>query len=114
VGKTLKVTLGRVAYSGVESYFGSDVPTAVRTAVLDYARRLRLGPPPVAMPRLLRDASRSAPTASVELAVDAETMATLEAEAARQHSTVEKLAAHSVLAYLAEIDQMTPLGAIAA
>lgn len=96
---------------GVEAHLGSDLAVGVREALADYTRRLGSDAPPVAMPRLAYGAA-PAPAKALDLPVDEEVWEALEREAARQNTTIGELATHSVLVYLAEIDRMTPHGAV--
>jgi hypothetical protein len=97
---------------GVEAHLGSDLSVGVRAALADYTRRLGSDSPPLAVPRLAREAVSARPVKVLDLPVSEETGEALEREAARQSTTVSELAAHSVLVYLAEIDRLTPLNAV--
>ena len=103
----IRVTLGTLARSGVESYFGDDVPRGVRTAVVYYAHRLRaecvpLRPPAFAAAEM--DQPGSDPP--VETTVDAEDEEAFAAGARAAGTTVEQLALHAVLLYLAELEAL--------
>ena len=100
----MKVALGKFACSGIEAHLGDDIPAGVRTAVFHYARKLKAGRRPSAPPRFLDDQEPQEPELAFDLAVDSETEAMLEQEALRQRTTTSRLAAHSVLVYLAELD----------
>jgi hypothetical protein len=93
---------------GVEAHLGSDLSVGVRAALAEYTRRLDSDTPPLPIPRLARDVS-PAQAKVIDLPVNEEIWEALEREADRQNTTVSKLAEHSVLLYLAEIDGMTPL-----
>jgi hypothetical protein len=108
---TVKIALGTFACKGVETQLGSDLAAAVRAALADYTRMLKSGVKPVGVPKLFRDSAQPEPALTLDLPVDPETRTTLEREAARQGTTVSRLATHSVLVYLAEIDRLTPLNA---
>lgn len=100
----MRIALGKFACSGIEAHLGDDIPAAVRTALLHYTRKLKAGRRPVAPPRFLD--AQEAPEAEVsfDLAVDPETEAVLEREALRQRTTMTRLASHTVLVYLAELE----------
>jgi hypothetical protein len=101
----MRVALGTFARSGIETQLGGDVAAAVQAAVSHYAGKLKSGRPPLGPPSFLREgAPPLEPEVAVDLAVDPETEALLEKEALRQGTSVSRLAAHSVLVYLAELD----------
>lgn len=100
----MKVELGKFACSGLQDHLGEDIPAGVRTALFHYARKLKAGRRPLALPRFLADAERQEPEVAFDLAVDPETEAMLEREALRQRTTMSQLAAHTVLIYLAELE----------
>lgn len=79
----------------------------VQAALRDYARRLRSGRKLPEFPRFLRESplwTRSG--AALELSVDPEVQAALEKEAREsQGVSVEQLAGHAVLVYLADLDR---------
>jgi hypothetical protein len=102
----VKVALGTFARAGIEAHLGSDVLTGLRVALVDYARKLESGSSPIEIPRFCRGAVPAA--VDFELPVDRPTLAILEREAERQGASVSQLAAHAVLACLAELDRMTP------
>jgi hypothetical protein len=105
VNSTLKVSLGTFARSGIEANLGPDVPAGVQLALADYVRRIDSGVCPVGLPKFdLGDVS----AASFELPVDAHTLAVLKREAMRAGASVDEIAAHSVLLYLAELDRLSP------
>ena len=96
------VELGKLACSGLEGHFGTDLSVGVRKALLHYAYRLKVGRMPLAPPRFLR--SDPSPCVKVDLTLDRESEAVLAQEAHRQQTTMSQLAAHAVLVYLAELD----------
>ncbi len=98
----MRIALGRLACSGISNQLGVDPATGVRAALLHYAGKLKAGREPIGVPRFSR--GERAPVVALELTVDAETEAVLMREAARQGTSISELAAHSVLAYLAELD----------
>jgi hypothetical protein len=98
----IRVQLGELACSGLEEHFCADLPGGARRALIHYAYKLRVGRRPVAPPRFLGGESPS--KVEFELKLDAETEAALEREALRQRVSPERLAAHAVLVYLAELE----------
>lgn len=98
----VSVELGKLACTGLEDYFGPDLPAGARQALVHYAYKLRVGRPPVAPP--LFPVDPSPPRATFDLILDRETEAALAEEAQRQRLTVTQLAAHAVLVYLAELE----------
>jgi hypothetical protein len=100
----MRVALGKFTCSGIEAHLGDDIPAAVRTALIHYARKLKAGRNPVAPPHFLPDQASQGPQLAFDLTVDPETEAMLEREAQRQRTTMSRLAAHTVLVYLAELE----------
>jgi hypothetical protein len=98
----IRVQLGKLACSGLEEHFCADLAGGARRALIHYAYKLRVGRPPVTPPRFLGDAPP--PAVEFELKLDPETEAALEQEALRQRVSSGRLAAHAVLAYLAELE----------
>lgn len=103
----MRLALGKFTCSGIEASLGSDVVAGVCAAIADYMRRLDAGVAPTRIPEFARD-SRPEPARSFDLPLDADAVAVLEREAARQGATASQLARHSVLLYLAEVDRLTP------
>jgi len=100
---SMKVSLGTLARSGIESELGPDIAAAARAALAHYRRRLESGRPPVAPPRFLAYLAREDGDA-LELNLDPEIEAMLEREAAKHGTDLDALVTHSVLVYLAEFD----------
>jgi hypothetical protein len=101
----MRVALGKFACSQIRESMGPDVQAAARTALLHYVLKLKLGRPPVPVPRGL--SPTEAPEVTFELTVDREAQKLLTREAERQGATLDELAVHSVLVYLAELDLLT-------
>ena len=104
----MKIALGTFACNGIETYLDADVAVGVRAALNDFTQRLESGRPPLSPPGALWDADPTEPARAVDLPLDERTWHLLWREALRQGTTVDQLAAHSVLAYLAELDRLTP------
>jgi hypothetical protein len=100
----MKVTLGKIACSGIETHLGADVAAGVRMALFHYANKLKTGRKPTPFPRFLADRTPQEPEMAFDLLVDAETEAVLEQEALRQRTTMDQLVTHAVLVYLAELE----------
>jgi hypothetical protein len=98
----VSVELGKLACSGLEGHFGTDLTVGARKALLHYAYRLKVGRNPIAAPRFLKPPSE--PEARFELTLDRDTEALLAREASRLRITTTSLATHAVLLYLAELD----------
>jgi hypothetical protein len=110
VVRNVKVPLGTFACNGIEVYLDADIAAGVQAAMSDFTQRLESGKPPVDVPRAPLEATSAESAVAVELPVDERTWQLLRHEARRQGTTVSQLAAHSVLAYLAELDRLTPPG----
>jgi hypothetical protein len=109
----MKVALGKLACSGIKTHLGDDIAAATRTALFHYTHKLKSGRRPLAPPAFLANAVPREPAIAFDLAVDPETEAMLEREALRQRTTTSRLAAHTVLVYLAELDFLAaPEGAM--
>jgi hypothetical protein len=98
----VNVELGKLACSGLEGHFGTDLTVGARKALLHYAYKLKVGRRPIAAPRFL--GFTSAVEAKVELTLDRETEALRAEEARRLQITTGRLGAHAVLVYLAELE----------
>lgn len=97
----VNVELGKLACSGLEGHFGS-IEAGARKALLHYAYKLRVGRKPVPAPRFLETPLE--PEAKFDLTLDRDSEALLAQEAARQQTTVSRLATHAVMIYLAELE----------
>lgn len=98
----VNVELGKLACSGLEGHFGTDLSVGARKALLHYAYKLKVGRRPIEAPRFLT--SDPTPYARFDLTLDRVTEEVLEQEARRQNISMSRLAAHAVLVYLAELD----------
>jgi|SRR6188768_1584175 len=108
VVRTVKVDLGTFACNGIETYLDADIAAGVRAALDDFTQRLESGRPPLSVPDALWDADVAEPAMAVNLPLDERSWHLLWREALRQGTTVDQLASHSVLVYLAELDRLTP------
>ena len=101
----MKVSIGTFVRSSFETRFGSDVAMSLREACLHYARRLRSGRKPRAVPSLYRGLETgNASTQVVEFALQDPIRGQLEEEAQRQHVSMDELLLHAALTYLADLD----------
>jgi hypothetical protein len=103
----MRIALGTFTRRGIESQLGSDVGGTVQAALSHYAGKVKSGRPPTGPPRFLPEQASEDARNAFELAVDPEMEALLEREAAKLGTDVSRLAAHSVLVYLAELDFLT-------
>lgn len=106
----MQVAVGPFTRQGIEERLGPDLSAGVEIALLYYVGKLRSGRGAPEFPSFLQSASFEGALAEVELNVGAEVESVLSAEAARQNTTVDRLVAHSVLLYLAELDRLEEEG----
>jgi hypothetical protein len=104
----MRVMIGKFARSGIEAHLGPDLAGGVQAALRHYWRRLRSGTTPIAMPRLASEQRPDGAGACFELPVEQEIRLTLEREAARQATTVDRLLVHAILVYLSDLDTPAP------
>jgi hypothetical protein len=114
----MRVALGNLAKSGLESRVGPDVPAAVNTALVYYVGKLSSGRGPAKFPKFLvskgdagaeqaavtGDAPIVEPRPEIEVEVDERIEAAIFTDAERQGVSPTDLAGHAVLVYLAELD----------
>jgi hypothetical protein len=114
----MKVLLGPLARSGLETRVGSNLPAAINAALVYYVGKLNSGRPPARIPDFLKvqgdpedgegvttaDLDAGQPRPVVEVPVDERIEAALAADAERQGVSLSELAGHAVLVYLAELD----------
>lgn len=103
----MKVALGTFACNGIEAHLGVDLSAGVRAALSHFVERLDSGRHQLGVPAMTGEAAPE-PAYAVDLPVDEHTWALLQREARRLGATVNELATHSVLLYLAELDRLTP------
>jgi hypothetical protein len=101
----MRIALGTFACTGIRARLGSDLSTGVNSALSHYIQRLESGRTPIGIPSLCLAQAPQDPEIAIELKLDEETRAPLEREAKRQGATVDQLAAHAVLVYLADLDE---------
>jgi hypothetical protein len=108
VARHVKVPLGTLACNGIEAHLGADIRAAVRAALADFTQRLEPGRAPFDLPRASVAPVSTEPATVLDLSVDERTWQLLQREARRQNTTVARLAAHSVLVHLAELERLKP------
>lgn len=101
----MKVTLGKFARSGIESQVGGDVAAGVQAALTHYASRPDSVRASLPAPRFLRELLSSEQEGLVELKIGPAMLRCVEWEAQRQSRTVDEIAEHAVLVYLADLDE---------
>lgn len=102
----MRIALDTFARSGIEARLGGDVAAGVQAALRHYIRRLGSEWESLEFPRFRREQPLSRSGAGIELAVEPEIEAALEQEAREaQGVSVEQLAAHAVMIYLADLDK---------
>lgn len=106
----MQVAVGPFTRQGIEDRLGPDLPAAVEIALLYYVGKLRSGRGATRFPSFLQNVGFEGPVAEIELNVGPEVEEMLSIEAERQHTTVDRLAAHSVFLYLAELDRLEAEG----
>lgn len=109
----MRVAVGPFTQRGIEDRLGPDLPAGVEIALLYYVGKLRSGRGAVGFPSFLQNANFEAPVAEIELNVGPEVERLLAVEAERQHTTVDRLTAHCVFLYLAELDRLEAEGRVA-
>jgi hypothetical protein len=102
--RAVKFVLGKFACFCLETRFGSDVPIGAQAALRHYTRRLKSQKEPVAVPSFYLGQAPDGAEAELDLAVEPEIEALLENEAQRQAVPVERLLAHAVFVYVADLD----------
>lgn len=114
----MRVALGNLAKTGLETRVGPDIPAAVNTALVYYVGKLSSGRGPAKFPKFLlskgdpggsdgasvEGAPTPEPRAEVEVEVDERIEAAIFTDAKRQGVSPTDLAGHAVLIYLAELD----------
>ena len=102
----MQVVVGAFTRQGIEDRLGPDIPAGVEIALLFYLGKMRSGRGASGFPPFLQSAAFESPVAEVELNVGPEVEALIADEAERQQISVDRLAAHSVFVYLAELDRV--------
>ena len=118
VSSEMKVVVGPLAKSGLETRVGPNLPAAVNTALVYYVGKLNSGRRPARFPKFLSmrgeaggsEQGGASETASpnlrpeLEVEVDERIEAAIYTDAENQGVSPTDLAGHAVLVYLAELD----------
>lgn len=102
----MQVAVGPFTQQGIEDRLGPDLSAGVEIALLYYVGKLRSGRGAPSPPTFLQNMGFEGPVTEVELDVGKEVEELFSSEAERRHTTVDRLAAHSVFLYLAELDRL--------
>lgn len=108
----MKIALGALARFGIESELDSKFGDVARAALSHYRGKVEAGRPPLRPPSFLDGYEPADDTMVLDLAIDPETEAILRREAMAQGIALERLAAHTVLIYLAELDFLSAPGPV--
>jgi hypothetical protein len=114
----MRIALGPLAKSGLETRLGPNLPAALNTALVYYVGKLSSGRGPAKFPKFLATQGKqggegsspqdgvaaAGPRSEVEVVVDERIEAALFSDAERQGVSPAELAGHAVLVYLAELD----------
>lgn len=98
--------MGKFLSASMREKISPDLQDAARTALTHYVLKLKMGRPPIPVPKGLDQAVED-PEISFYLTIDETTNELLVAEAERQETTVGAITGHSMFVYLAELDLMT-------
>lgn len=102
----MRVAVGPFTRQGIEDRLGPDLAAGVEVALLYYVGKLRSGRGAPSFPTFLQNVGFEGPVEEVELDVGQEAEELLSTEAERRHTSVDRLVAHSVFVYLAELDRL--------
>lgn len=101
----MRVALGSFARAAIEAHLGDDLVTEMQSALRQYARRLKSAARPAEFPSFRLDSRPEASGTALDVPVDREILVVMEEEVQRQGASVDQLAAHAVLVFLAERDR---------
>ena len=102
----MQVGLGPFARQGLEDHLGPDLSAGVELALLYFLGKRHLSTAAARPPKFLQNEPSEPPVAEVELHLGQEVEDFLSDEAKQQKITVERLVAHCVFVYLAELDRI--------
>lgn len=103
----MKVTLGKIAKEGIEAHAAGNADAVVRAALRRYTDLIESAKPPLSPPPFSAGGTESG--GGLEFMLDPEMQAALERQARDASASVEDLAAHAVLLYLAELDAVSAI-----
>jgi hypothetical protein len=101
----MEIKIGQLAYTYMRANLGDDVESGLRMALLHYAKLAELGKGPIDVPPFSRKSLPPEAGFTIDLTWDERTEALLKEEAARQGVTMDVLATHAVLVYLAALER---------
>lgn len=116
----MRVVLGTLAKSALETRVGPDIPAGINSALVFYVGKLSNGRGPAKFPKFLlpndeggsegpestAEAAASSDRPEVEVEVDERIEAAIFSDSRRQGVSPGDLAGHAVLVYLAELDRV--------
>lgn len=104
----MQVGLGPFAKQGLEDRLGPDVQAGVEVALLYFLGKRRSNRDFPEFPSFLQNEHFEEPVTLFDVDVGTEVEDMLSAEARQLHITVDRLVAHCVFIYLAELDRVEP------
>jgi hypothetical protein len=104
----MQVGLGPFARQGLEDRLGPDIQAGVEVALLYFLGKQRSNREVPEFPSFLQNEDFEDPVTLFDLNVGPEVEGMLRGEAERRHITVDRLIAHCVFIYLAELDRVEP------
>jgi len=106
----MKVVIGKFTRGGIESDLGFDLEATVQAALSYYRGKLESGRTPLMPPPFLLRGETIEPDAAIDFPIDEATEEIVVREARKLDVAPERLAAHAVLSYLAELDFLGAAG----
>ncbi len=106
----MKVVIGKFTRGGIESDLGFELEATVQAALAYYRGKLESGRPPLTPPAALLRGGSVEPEAIFDIPVDRVTEEIVVREARSLEVEPERLAAHALLSYLAELDFLSATG----
>lgn len=103
-GFSMRVAIGNLACSGIEARLDADARRGVVAALICYLDRLSSGSRPLPPPSFSCDPSAAEGSRSFELQVPPRARVALEREARRHGVSLDRISAHAVFLYLADLD----------
>jgi hypothetical protein len=102
----VNIVLEPFARGAIESRFGSDLNRGAQSALRHYARRVRSRRRPPLVPDFMRkgDSVDRSMATELDIAVPYEVSAILRREAQMQRVTVDRIVAHAIYVYLADME----------
>jgi hypothetical protein len=107
----MEITLGTFACLCLEARFDGDLRSGTETALRHYAERLTSSPPPIPVPLSLPGRPPGDDAVTLRPRLAPELWEILELEALERAIILERLLAHAVFVYLADLDIEATVGA---